>query len=114
MITKTHAQTRSREAAERIRAEAQLQIDTYFTERGQNKKSATMAKILDQIDGAIKRACDGGETSVSLSCEKLFGTDEVTGSRNRTRTCDLLQKLGYELDYTYSSDWRNEQLTVMW
>ena len=95
MITKTHAQTRSREAAERIRAEVQL-------------------RILDQIDGAIKRACDGGETSVSLRCEELFGTDEVTGSQNQSRTCDFLQRLGYELVYSRSSDWQNEQLTVMW
>ena len=115
MITKTHAQTRAHEAAERVRTEVQLQIDTYFAERDHSTESAAMVKIFDQVIHAIKSACDKGDCFVLLSCLELFGDNrsrEIT--RRYYRTLRLLQELEYTVDFSWRSKWEHEQLTVMW
>lgn len=113
MITKTHAQIRTHDAVERIRVAAQLKIDAYFADRERNKESAAMASIFENIDDCVKRACDKGYSSFSISCMS-FGADEKIARERHSTVSTLLRELGYTVSFSCSYAWMNERLTVSW
>jgi hypothetical protein len=77
------------------------------------RASDTLTKHINAVGALVERAAAAGEYSVCFNLVEFFG-NEPTAHKGVSLIDPILRDLGYKTDFTFSSNYINERMTVSW